>query len=540
MRIPRSTRVLSLALLAAAAAFPQSGKPPQASAQLRTIKQVELAQGPALSAFADHQGQMFGAGANTVVQFDEAGKSVRSFATTIARPSIAAHGPGGLLVADLGAKSLHTLDLKTGALSPLLKLGDVQDSSTEVPGGHLLRDGALASVASDGKQVFVGVQAGFSSAVFRIDPVARRVVGRSWAGTSDAQAMAWHGGILYQLSGKGTEVRRFNDQLQRSQEVQVLPGGGALGIGVRAGELLTLAKGQVQKLALSPNDQSPQALSRTLDRLLPVPFKARPWIWPINLAKKVAVLICGDLAQNFAGECFWNDTVWMYKTLLANGYREQDIFVLYGDGADYASANPKYTHPTRVTDFAATIPNVNMIFDGLKNGDAARGIPKLDSNDTLFVWTFDHGGRSGTTSTLCLRDGSMLATSFAAKANAVTYGKRAFFMQQCFSGGFIDPLKNAKTYISTASSATETAHPADTENESYGGRSYSHGEYNYYITCALNRLAPSGAAVNADANADAWISMAEMHAWYVSHENRSETPQANDMGGIGGTFRLKK
>ena len=45
-----------------------------------------------------------------------------------------------------------------------------------------------------------------------------------------------------------------------------------------------------------------------------------------------------------------------------------------------------------------------------------------------------------------LRDGVIGANAFSAKANAIEYGQRAVFMQQCFSGGFIDPLKNAKTY----------------------------------------------------------------------------------------------
>lgn len=525
----RSWLLIALVLLAAPAAFAQGGK------------QIELKHTQPLTAFADLNGQMFGAGANAIVQFDEGGKSVRTFQTNIARPSISPHGASALLVGDLGGKTLSTLDLKTGALTPLLKLNEVREAAREAPGAHLLQDGALASVASDGKQVFVAVEAGFSSAVFKIDPATKQVVARGWAAAPDPHAMAFQNGALFVLTGNGTQVRRFTEKLQRSLETIELPTPGAKGIGIRAGEILSLAKGQVQKVAVPSAELSIQGVTRKLDQtvLAPAKFRAQK-LWPLNLAKKVAVLICGDLAENFWGECFWNDTVWMYKTLLANGYREQDIFVLYGNGADYISANPAYRHGSRVTDWAATIPNVNMVFDGLKNGDAGRGIPKLDSNDTLFVWTFDHGGRSGSESTLCLRDGQMLASAFAAKANAVAYGKRAFFMQQCFSGGFIDPLKNAKTYISTACTAAQTAQPADTENEMVGGRTYSHGEYNYWITSALNRLTPTGAAVNADANADAWISMAEMHAWEAGHESRAETPQSNDMGGVGGTFRLKK
>ena len=293
-------------------------------------------------------------------------------------------------------------------------------------------------------------------------------------------------------------------------------------------------------------DQSKLTLPSILDRVDIVKWVPTREIKikfpPINLSKRYALLITGDLAENFAGECFWNDTVWMFKSLVNNGYAEQDIFVLYGDGADYLSPNLAYRHPSTVTDFAATPANVNAVLDGLANGDPVRGIPKLDDNDTLVVWTFDHGGQAGGESTLCLRGGVIGAAAFATKMNAITYDRRAIFMQQCFSGGFINPLKNARTFISTASRSDEVARPADTENEMVGGRTYSHGEYNYYVISALNRLntVPPGGVINADANADSFVSSLEMHNWDVGHENRPETPQMNDMGGVGSTFRFTK
>lgn len=141
---------------------------------------------------------------------------------------------------------------------------------------------------------------------------------------------------------------------------------------------------------------------------------------------------------------------------------------------------------------------------------------------------------------LCLRDGNMTDTSFATKLNAIAYSRRAIFMQQCRSGGFIDNLKNDNTFISTACRADENARPADTENDTYSGVVYSHGEYNYYITSALDRLTPAGAVVNADANGDGWVSSLEMHNWESSHESLPETPQKDDTGGKGSTFRFKK
>jgi hypothetical protein len=536
------TVIVGLAVVLILAAFPRMNPSFAASSILsKQATPITLKQPSDFHAFADVNGQMFGAGANTIAMIDQAGRVTRSFSTAIARVSISPHGSTALMVGDLVRKAVSTLDIKTGTLRPLLNLNEVRDpSSDKAPGGHLLRDGAFSSVASDGRQIFVAVEAGFSSSIFKIDPATRQIIARAWASADDPRAMVFQNGGLFVLVGNGSQVRRFNDSLQRSKDNIELPLSGTKGIGIRSGEILTLYKGQVLKVVVPPAELTIQGIIKNLDRTSFIPMKIREKIRPINLPQRFALLITGDLAENFWGECFWNDTVWMYKTLLANGYALENIFVLYGDGNDYISANPAYRHPSRVTDYAATIGNVNIVLDGLKNGDAARGIPKMDANDSLFVWTFDHGDRSGTESTLCLRDGQMGANAFAAKLNAITYGARAVFMQQCYGGGFIDPLKNTKTFISTACRANEIAQRADTENEVVGSKTYSHGEYNYWIISALNRLTPVGAAVNADANADTFIAMGEMHSWNVGHESRAETPQSNDMGAIGSSFRMKK
>jgi hypothetical protein len=228
----------------------------------------------------------------------------------------------------------------------------------------------------------------------------------------------------------------------------------------------------------------------------------------------------------------------MYKTLFAAGYTKDNIYVLYGNGTDFASANPKYQYPETVTDFPATIAWVNKVFDGLKNGDAASGIKQMTTSDTLFAWTFDHGSGSDP-AYLCLMDGDLRDIEFAAKLNAVNYQKRAIFMQQCRSGGFIDNLKNSKTFISTACRPDQNAQAADTENESYGGKTYWHGEYNYHIICALSGLNPSGAAVNADSNSNGKVSAKEAHDWNVTHESRAEVPQSDGSVAVGDSFHIK-
>lgn len=499
-----------------------------------------------LETFTDVAGQMVGAGRNFVALVGEDGKVQRTFPTTIAQPSISPHGPNGILIGDLGAKSLFILDTKTGKLQPHLSLAAVTDPLQDAaPHGDLIKRGSLASVASDGKNAFVAIEAGFSSAIFKIDPATKRVVARAWATAADPLAMSFNNGSLFVLVSEGRQVRRFTETLERSRQNIDLQVPAGKGLAIRGDEIRLLApsKTEVTRIKIDATLVDKASIRLDLDR--PTITK-RPKLGikfpPLNLVKRYAVLITGDLAENFAGECFWNDTVWMYKTLLANGYAAADIFVLYGDGADFASANPAYQAPGTVTDFAATPANVNMLLDGLKNGDAANGIPKVDGNDSIFLWTFDHGGLSGGESTLCLRGGCMKASVFAERFNAIAHGSRAVFMQQCYSGGFINPLKSNKTFISTACTANEVARPADTENEMYGGKSYSHGEFNYHITTALNRLntTPPGGVINADANADTFIASKEMHTWNVGHESRPETPQMNDQGGVGATFKFKK
>lgn len=246
---------------------------------------------------------------------------------------------------------------------------------------------------------------------------------------------------------------------------------------------------------------------------------------------KYAVLISGDLAETGYDE-FWNDVVILRETLIDNGFAPSDIFVLYGNGSDFfdlARPNPRYRPSPPITNFAATIANVNMVFNGLTNGDIANGIPKMTSEDFLFVWTFNHGGQVGGNATLGLMDGSMMDTNFASLVNQIPHSRRVFCMQQCHSGGFINDLSNPHTVILTACTLNELASRADDsptqENEVVGGVTYHHGEFNYYLFSALHWKTPIDAPVNADANGNCAVSMLEAFNWVDTNDSRPETPQ---------------
>ncbi len=251
------------------------------------------------------------------------------------------------------------------------------------------------------------------------------------------------------------------------------------------------------------------------------------------MGQRYAVIISSS-ASPFYPEFFF-DVVNMRQTLLNYGFSAGNIFTLYGGGTDYSSASypaAKYNPSPAITDMAATITNIQQIFSDLAAG--TNGFPQITDQDLLFIYTFDHGSYDtvggGTISTLCLNDGNMRADAFATAVNQVNYAYRIVCMQQCFSGGFISHLTNDRTVILTAARDNETSHPTDTETETIndptlGAVSYPHGEFNWHLFAALDGQTLNGTPVNADADANTFLSMHEVFNYIASIESRSETPQ---------------
>ncbi|MCP4654344.1 MAG: hypothetical protein GY856_02885 [bacterium] len=250
---------------------------------------------------------------------------------------------------------------------------------------------------------------------------------------------------------------------------------------------------------------------------------------------KYGVLICGDVATHWGFDEFWGDVVLMREVLLKNGFSPENIFVLYGDGVDFSHpdrTNPRYIPSQPITNFAATIPNVELVFNGLASGDETNGLPQMTEDDFLFVWTFDHGSGGGGHAYLCLRDGNMLDSDFAVLLDNIAYGYRVIAMQQCFSGGFVNDLANARTAILTACAPDELASRADdspsTENEVYDGVTYHHGEFNFHLFSALVWEKIDYTNVGVDADLDRFASMSEVFDYVQANDSRPETPQYDD------------
>ncbi len=296
--------------------------------------------------------------------------------------------------------------------------------------------------------------------------------------------------------------------------------------------------------------------------------------------EKYAVLITGDYAgdaysvpisdqwndgqgKGLRGfDEFWNDTFLMWEMLTkpidegGKGYSEENVYVLFAGGQDYYKSQPgvdgRYRPDdgsTVVTDYSASMGNLSLVFNGLASGTG--GLPQLNQDDFLFVWTFDHGGGSGGNSTLCLIDGNITDDAFAALVNPIQANKKVFWMQQCRSGGFVDELEGNTTFFHSACQANQNAYRAndtpDIENEIRNNVTYHHGEYNFHMYSVTNGESPEEGTTSyngipyssADLNSDNCISVSESWLWESARENSPETPLYSDLGSIGSTTSLR-
>ncbi|MFB3764718.1 MAG: C13 family peptidase [Methanotrichaceae archaeon] len=492
-----------------------------------------------MTALAEANDAIWGAGKNQIAKFDTRGNVLKSSAIPVNQiAGIAVYDKGTLLVGSSADNSVYRFDLATNNVNKFLDLKQIDISGS--PAGNILQEGELSSIASDGKYVFVGMRSGYSSSIFKVDPETGKIISHAWAPGPDPSVMAYSGGNLYVIDGRSKQLRRYDSSMKLSADSISVTDQKPKGIFAMDDRIQILST-EANNLQVKPINAAILVASKPTSIIDSSATRSRATLNPGAIAAaqgtKVAVLICGDVAENGFEE-FWTDTYWMYKTLRNAGYSPENVYVLYGNGNDHPSDNPAYQSTERVTDFPATSAWVDKVFDGLKNGDAANSITQIKATDSLLVWTFDHGA-NGNPAYLCLMDAWMDEGHFASKFSAIPFQKAAVFMQQCHSGGFIDSLQSPKVFISTACRSDQGAYPSNNEYEVYNGKAYNHGEYNYYIISAISGMTPTGASVNADANSDSGISVLEAHNWEANHEDLAEVPQMSDVGGIGSTFMIR-
>ena len=284
---------------------------------------------------------------------------------------------------------------------------------------------------------------------------------------------------------------------------------------------------------------------------------------------------------------FWHDLVLTYCTLTENGFKPDNIFVLYGDGTDFkGSCLPYYKPPycggsetdgKPITDFGLTnssgtvkdnICNVLCClakgFPATQNngecvcGASAGGglggfsctptkLPQLSDGDFLLVWVKSHGTTAA--EDLCqtslelpnkitetnwkyLKD-SELANLLADLAP----GRRALMLETCHSGGFLGDLAGNSTVVIAASGDPDSSNNClgssyATEYDEYDSattqiKKVLHGRFSYWINAALRQLEPTGTLVPSDADSNNLVSVGEAYTTtevQVCADNQQDEP----------------
>lgn len=227
--------------------------------------------------------------------------------------------------------------------------------------------------------------------------------------------------------------------------------------------------------------------------------------------RNYAILLSAGNAELDGYDEFWNDSVMMYNVLTNPPkssllkFTDENIYVLYGTGTDYLTDVPKQAYSQysidrnsnravlqgmekrgksaattvcQFTDYPANMDNIKNLFQSLQ------GVSDIN---TLFIWTFGHGFRQGRNSWLFLGDGEKLFDyELANLVSSINCNTRIICLQQCFSGGFINFLKNDKKNIIMSSCAdTEFSYRSDKEYYLEENRTYNHAEFTYHIHKAM-------------------------------------------------------
>ena len=229
-----------------------------------------------------------------------------------------------------------------------------------------------------------------------------------------------------------------------------------------------------------------------------------------------AVIINGGFNKYSNHIRYWNDCSYIYSTLVNKYYYDKDkVFVLMSDGTSPADDRLLYDGVTTDSSpldldgdgiddiaYSATPSNVSLVFDSLSN--------ILTQEDTLFIFTMDHGGSNGGISVyLYLWNSIITDTQFAQEVGKVNAGKIIICMGQCYSGGFIDNLEAPNRVIMTACRYDEVSFSTDN----------LHDDFVYKWTSAMN------GAIGADINNDRKISLYESFIYADNYDLAPEHPQ---------------
>lgn len=196
---------------------------------------------------------------------------------------------------------------------------------------------------------------------------------------------------------------------------------------------------------------------------------------------------------------YWNDVKLIVDTLIPmKGFGGGWTYVLYWNGTGKDTSIP--------VDYAATKANLKAVFTKIAGF--------MDKNDSLYIFTTDHGNLKNGESYLCLHGNEEIsATEFAGEdylGQITKYKLQVIVMFQCHSGGFVAKLKSTKRIVYTAVRYDETSWTTDGQDATANWKAWINltgaqdeklGEYEeflYHFLSALKGTNPHGKKVSGD------------------------------------------
>ena len=198
-----------------------------------------------------------------------------------------------------------------------------------------------------------------------------------------------------------------------------------------------------------------------------------------------AVILNGGMCLTSNNERYWNDCSFIYKTLRNTyGIPKRNIKVIMSDGTDEGEdmnmidgrycSSPLDLDDDSIPDieYAATKENLQTVLNGMAQ--------KLTDDDHLMIFVTGHGGYDYKTNSSYMylwKKDKLYPNELNSYLEPIDAGFISIVMGQCYSGGFIEPLKKPNRIIATACDANE---------RSYGSTTIPFDEFLYHWTSAVN------------------------------------------------------
>lgn len=247
-----------------------------------------------------------------------------------------------------------------------------------------------------------------------------------------------------------------------------------------------------------------------------------------DASHRYAVIISGGADKSSNYPRYWNDCSFFFKTLKANGFLQDNIYVLISDGQDPAvdqtdgtsskwDLNADGINDTR---YSATKENIAIVFNELAG--------KMTTEDILYIFTTDHGGNNTATNPAPYANSDVVLwlwndtyitnTDFAAEVGKVKAKAVVGIFEQCYSGGFAEALKGPGRVVMSAARWWELSYAAASSDLDYD-------EFSYYATQAL------ADPTKGDSNGDGIVTMEEAFLYALakdSYQQETITDTDND------------